>query len=118
MKYHVVEDSGFVLIRISGKPKKNEALAAKRILFPYFKERGVRVIMDLKKLERFDPITLLGVLSGIKKEITLLRGDLKLCSLNPDMLNYFQENRLDNLFQIEKDEENAKKAAWRNDGTR
>jgi len=77
MKYHVVENAEFLLIRISGEPKKNEALAAKRILFPYLKERGIRVIMDLKKIEKFEPITLLGVLTGISREINLSEGKLK-----------------------------------------
>ena len=62
MKYHIVEDRGFFLIRISGEPRKNEALPAKRMLCPYLKEKGIRVIMDLKELKNFEPIILLGVL--------------------------------------------------------
>jgi hypothetical protein len=29
MKYHIVEDAGFFIIKISGEPKKNEALQVK-----------------------------------------------------------------------------------------
>ena len=118
MKYHVVEDAAFFLIKISGETRKNEALPAKRALSPYLKERGIRVIMDLKELEKFEPITLLGVLNGIKKEIDLLGGGLKLCSLKQEILNYFKENRLDQIFQVYEDEERAKKGEWRNYGKR
>ncbi|MFH1932911.1 MAG: STAS domain-containing protein [Pseudomonadota bacterium] len=114
MKYHIVEDSGFFLIKISGESRKNEALPAKRMLFPYLKEKGVRVIMDLKELKNFEPIILLGVLYSIRKETNLLGGGLKLCSLKPEILNYFRENRLDQFFQIYENEEKAKKSEWRN----
>ncbi|MBW2052973.1 MAG: hypothetical protein JRI85_12150 [Deltaproteobacteria bacterium] len=118
MKYHIVEDAGFFLIKISGEPRKNEAIFAKRVLSTYLKGRGIRVIIDLKGLEKFEPITLLGVLNGVRKEIDLLGGNLKLCSLKPEMLNYFRENRLDQFFQIYEDEERAKKSEWRNYGKR
>nr|HID60214.1 hypothetical protein [Desulfobacterales bacterium] len=36
------------------------------------KETGVRLIMDLKELEKLEPISLLGVSDGIRKEIDLL----------------------------------------------
>ena len=118
MKYHIVEDGGFFVIKISGEPRKNEALPAKRMLFPYLKETGVRVIMDLKELKNFEPIILLGVLNGIRKEINLLGGGLKLCSLKPEILKYFRENRLDQFFKICEDEERAKKGEWRGYGKR
>ena len=95
MKYHIVEDRGFFLIRISGEPRKNEALPAKRMLCPYLKEKGIRVIMDLKELRTFEPLILLGVLYSIRREIKLLGGSLKLCSLKQEILHYFRENRLD-----------------------
>ena len=118
MKYHIVEDGSFFVIKISGEPRKNEALPAKRMLFPYLKEKGVRVIMDLKEIKNFEPIILLGFLNGIRKEINLLGGGLKLCSLKPEILNYFRENRLDQFFKICEDEEKAKKSEWRNHGKR
>ena len=118
MKYHIVEEGGFFLIKISGETRKNEALSAKRVLSPYLKEKGIKVIMDLKELEKFEPTTILGVLNGIRKEINLLRGGLKLCSLKPEILNYFKENRLDHIFQIYENEERAKKSEWSDYGKR
>ena len=118
MKYHIVKDNDFFILKISGQSKKNEALQVKSILSSYFNERGIRVIMDLKKLENFEPIALLGVLNGMRKEIDLLGGCLKLCSLKPDILNYFEENRMDQFFNICEDEDSAKKSEWRNYGKR
>jgi len=118
MKYHIVKDDNFFIVKISGQPKKNEALQVKSILSSYLKERGIRVIMDLKELEKFEPITLLEVLNGMRKEIDLLGGCLKLSSLNPEILNYFKENRMDQFFNIYKNEEGAKKSEWSDYGKR
>ncbi len=118
MKYHIAEEGGFFLIKISGETRKNEAILAKRRLSPYFKEKGIKVIMDLKELEKFEPITLLGVLNGIRKEIDLLGGCLKLCALKPEILDYFKENRLDHIFQIYEDERMAKESKWSDYGKR
>ncbi len=118
MKYHIVKDNDFFIIKISGQPKKNEALQVKSILSSYFKEKGIRVIMDLKNLEKFEPITLLGVLNGMRKEIDLLGGCLKLCSLKLEILNYFKENRMDEFFMIYEDEKSAKRSEWRDYGKR
>jgi len=118
MKYHIVKDDDFFIVKISGQPKKNEALQVKSILSSYIKGKDVRVIMDLKELEEFEPITLLGVLNGMRKEIDLLGGCLKLCSLKSEILNYFEENRMDRFFNICEDENGAKKGEWRDYGKR
>jgi len=56
MKYHIVEEGGFFFIKIPGETRKNEAILAKRMLSSYFKEKGIKVIMDLKELEKYEPI--------------------------------------------------------------
>lgn len=118
LKYHIVEEADFLLIKVSGGTKKNEALLAKRMLSHYLKQKGIRVILDLKELEMAEPITLLGVLNGIRTQVSLLRGGLKLCSLNPEILSYFRANRLDQIFEIYEDEGEAKGSEWRNYGKR
>ena len=119
-KEQLVKNNDFFIIKISGQPKKNEALQVKSILSSYIKGRDIRVIMDLKELEleKFEPITLLGVLNGMRKEVDLLGGCLKLSSLNPEILDYFKENRMDQFFKIYEDEESAKKSEWRDYGKR
>ena len=116
MKYNIAKDNDVFIVKISGEPKKNEALQVKRILSSYLKEKGIRVIIDLKELEKFEPITFLGVLNSMRKEIDLLGGCLKLCSLKLEILNYFKENRMDQFFYIYEDEEIAKKSKWRGYG--
>jgi anti-anti-sigma factor len=118
MKYYLTNDNDFFIIKISGQTKKNEAIQVKSILSSYIKERGIRVIVDLKELEKFEPITLLGVLNGMRKEVDLLGACLKLCSLKLEILDYFKENRMDQFFKIYEDEESAKKSEWRGYGKR
>jgi anti-anti-sigma factor len=113
VKYHIIDEKGILFIKISGDTRKNEALLVKRALSPYLKRKGIRVIVDLKELGRIEFVGLLGVLSGIKKKVDLLRGDLKLCSLKPELLDYLRQNRMDQILQLCKDEEDARKSQWR-----
>jgi len=118
VKYHIVEEDGFCFIKVSGETRKNEAVMARGGLSPYLKEKGIKVIMDMEELGKFEPITLVGVLNGIRKEVNLLRGDLKLCSLNPKVLTYLKLNRLDEIFQVYEDREMAKRSEWMDYGKR
>lgn len=118
MKYYIVEENGCLIMKLSGETRKNEAVMAKGGLSPYLKKKGVKVIMDMKELEKVEPITLVGILNGIRKEVNLLRGGLKLCSLKPEILNYLRQNRLDHIFRIYEDRETAKKSEWRDCGKR
>ena len=63
---------------------------------------GILVIIDLSGLEEFEPAVILGILYGIKKEVSLNNGELKLCSLDPKIVFYFKENRLDRLWLEDK----------------
>ena len=111
MKYHIVEEGDFFLIKVFGKTRHNEGILAKRALFPYLRIRGIKTILDFEGLETFEPHVLVGILQGIRKEVHLLQGDLKLCSLKPEIRNYFKVNRLDQVFQIYENEEVAAIAA-------
>lgn len=110
MKYQIVKEDEFLLIKISGKTRKNESVLSNELLKPYLQDKEVKVIIDLKELEKFEPTILLGVLNTLKKEIDLLRGGLMICSLKPEMENYLRENRFDHIFlHIFEDAEKAKK---------
>lgn len=85
MKYHIVEEDGFFLIKIFGKTRDNEGIQVKRMLHPYLKRKGIKTILDLKDLKKFESHVLIGVLQGIRKEIGLFKGDLKLCSFKPEI---------------------------------
>lgn len=110
MKYQIVKEDEFLLIKVSGKTRKNESVLSNALLKTYLQDKGVKVIFDLKELEKFDPMTLLGVLNTLRKEIDLLRGCLMVCSLKPEMENCLRENRLDHIFCIFEDAEKAKRS--------
>ena len=49
----------------------------------------------------------LGKLINLKKKVGLVKGDLKLCCIHPDLLEVFKITRLDQVFQISVDEATA-----------
>lgn len=49
----------------------------------------------------------LGKLIQLKRKVTAVRGDLKLCSIHPDLMEVFKITRLDQVFKIYKDEQAA-----------
>jgi anti-anti-sigma factor len=111
-----MEEDGFLLIEMSGSIRNNEALLAKGLFSPYLRRKGIRVIIDLKDLHTLEPVNLVGVLNGIRKKIDFLRGDLKLCSLRPEVLSYFRKNRLDRIFHLHEDKEDFRKYMRRSHG--
>jgi anti-anti-sigma factor len=104
VKYHISKTPGLLHIKISGDTRKNEALPAKKVLSQHLREQGMKVIVDMKELNRVEPMALVGVLNAIRKEVRLLNGDLKLRSIRPEILHYFQVHRLDRIFQFCQDE--------------
>jgi anti-anti-sigma factor len=116
MKYRIMEEDGFLLIEMFGNMRNNEALLAKRLFSPYLMRAGIRVIIDLKDLLTFEPVNLVGVLNGIRKKVDFLGGDLKLCSLRPELLSYFKENRLDRIFHLYEDGKEFRKEMRRSHG--
>jgi anti-anti-sigma factor len=113
MHYDIIEEKNCFYIAISGKSRKNEPILAKKMLLPFFKQKNIHLIIDLKNLREFDSVFLTGILNSIRKETGLLGGDLRICSLNDELLNYFQQNQLDKIFYIYKDKESAENDAWR-----
>ena len=107
MKYQVIDRKDYIIIRISGDARNNEALLVKRLLHPHFREMGILVVIDLKQLKRFEPAILISILNGIRKEVDFLNGELKVCSLQSEINAYFRENRRDRIFHVHKDEKAA-----------
>jgi len=117
MQYNIIEEKSFLHITISGKPRKNEPVLAKKMLATFLKQKNIRIIIDLENLSEFNSVSIsvLGILNSVRKEVGFLDGDLKICSLKAKLLNYFQQNRLDKIFYIFKNKENAEKSVWRHD---
>lgn len=104
MKYQIIDKKGLLVINISGDTRKNEALPAKRLLSRHLRKNGMSVIVDMAELNRVEPVTLVGILNAIRKEVRLLNGDLKLRSVRPEILAYFQAHQLDRFFKFCEDE--------------
>lgn len=118
MKYSISQGKDHVVIKVSGPSRNNEALMAKRLLSPHLQAKGVRVTLDLAGLGPFDPASLLGVLSGIRREVNLQGGELRLCALNPGTRRYFAENRLDRIFRFVEEEGETSNQEWSRDDER
>jgi anti-anti-sigma factor len=118
LKYSISQGKDHVVIKVSGPSRNNEALMAKRLLSPHLQAQGVRVTLDLAGLGRLDPASLLGVLSGIRREINLRGGELRLCALNRAARKYFTENRLDRIFRFVEEEGKNSKRGWSRDDER
>jgi anti-anti-sigma factor len=100
MNYKFVYEEEFLIIKLAGSVEVNERLLAKESLTPYLQEPNQKVIIDLENLVEKEGVYIIGVLNTIKKEFQLLDGEVKLCSLKPELYRYFQENRLDQIFDI------------------
>jgi anti-anti-sigma regulatory factor len=95
-----VYEEDFLIIKLSGSAEVNERLLAKESLTPVLQQLHQKVIIDLENLAENGGVYIVGVLNTIKKEVQLLDGEVKLCSLKPELTHYFQENRLDQFFNI------------------
>ena len=100
MKYEFVRTEDFLIIKLSDTAGVNERLLVKKYLTPYLQRSWQKVIVDLEGLDEAAGVYILGVLNTIKKEFQLLGSEVELCSLKPELYLYFQENRLDEIFDI------------------
>ena len=108
MNYEFVCEKEFLIIKLSGSAEVNERLLTKASLTPYLQQSHQKVIIDLENLAEAEGVYIIGVLNTIKKEFQLLDGEVKLCSLKPELYRYFQENRLDQIFDIGQSVESIK----------
>ena len=110
MNYEFVYEEEFLIIKLSGSAEVNERLLTKESLTPYLQQSHQKVIIDLENLAKNGGVYIIGVLNTIKKEFQLLDGEVKLCSLKPELYRYFQENRLDQIFDIGQSVESTKQS--------
>ena len=110
MNYEFVYQEEFLIIKLSGSAEVNERLTVTQHLGPYLQESNQKVIVDLGGLDEPRGVYIVGVLNTIKKEFQLLDSEVKLCSLKPELHRYFQENRLDQIFDIGRSVESTKQS--------
>ena len=107
MNYEVEYQDDFLIIKLSGTVRSNERLLSKRSLLSSLKASYRKVIVDLGELRSGGAGYCVGVLNTIKKEVQLIGGKMKICSLSPTVAHCFQENRLNEMFEIEPSIEHA-----------
>ena len=100
VNYEFIYQGDFLIIKLSGTAGVNERLSVKQYLAPHLQGSRQKVIVDLENLDEPGGVNIIGVLNTIKKEFQLLGGEIKLCSLKPELYHYFQGNRLDQIFDI------------------
>ena len=100
MNYEFLYSEDFLIVKLSGIAGVNERLSVKGYLTPHIRQSFQKVIVNMDGLDESGGVYILGVLNTIKKEFQLLGGEVKLCSLKPELYRYFQENRLDQIFDI------------------
>jgi len=109
MNCEVEHQDDFLIIKLSGTVRSNERLLIKRSLLSSLQPSCPKVIVDLGGLRSGGAGYCVGVLNTIKKEVHLIGGKMKICSLSQAIAHYFQENRLDEMFEIEPSIEEAKR---------
>jgi len=110
MNYEFLYSKDFLIIKLSGTAEVNERLLVKEYLPPHLRQSWKKVIVDLEGLNETEEAYILGVLNTIKKEFQLLGSEVKLCSLKTKLYRYFKENRLDQIFDIKRSVEQAKRS--------
>jgi anti-anti-sigma factor len=110
MNYEVEYQDDFLIIKLCGTVGSNERLLSKKALLSTLQPSYRKVIVDLRDLRSGGGGYCVGVLNTIKKEVQLLGGKMKICSLSPAAARYFRENRLDEMFEIEPCIEHAKRS--------
>jgi anti-anti-sigma factor len=110
MNFELDHQDDFLIIRLSGVARPNERLLIKKSLDSSLRLSDRNVIVDLKDLETGDAVYFVGVLKAIQKEVQLMGGRMKLCCVPAVVVRYFQENRLDRMFDVEPCVEKAKRS--------
>jgi anti-anti-sigma factor len=101
MNYEFRMQSDVLIIKLSGFAGPNERLLSKKSFSLSRQSAFNKVIVDMGEIKGIKAIYSIGVLNTMKKEIQLMGGKIKLCSLTPEVEGYFRENRLDRIFDIE-----------------
>jgi anti-anti-sigma regulatory factor len=110
MKFKVNYQDNFLILKISGTVGLNERLLSKKSLLSSLQTSYQKVIVDLSDPKKGETVYCPGVLNSLKKEIQLMRAELKICSLKPEVSRYFRENRSDQIFDIKTSIEASKRS--------
>ena len=113
MKCNVIEKRDFIFVEIGGLLTKRGTFSVRDILRPWQTRTEPRIAIDLGGIdEDRDVVTQLDVINAFKKEVDLMNGFLKVCSLRPHIRNYLLKTGLDRIFDIYEDLNSAENSPW------
>lgn len=81
MRYVLEETGGWVILRLSGRARKEENLLFRRGLRPILGRAGLRVVLDLREVTEVGSYEM-GVLNAIRKQVVLRGGFVRLAGLS------------------------------------
>jgi anti-anti-sigma regulatory factor len=99
-----------LIIKLYGTAGANERLLSRKALIKKLENSPRRVIVDLSGLKEDENPYILGILGTMKKEVETLGGSIRLCSLRPKLFHYFQERRIDGIFDMYRTMDQAKRS--------
>jgi len=117
MECIIIEKRDFAVARFSGSIKKNAPFLIRSMVHAEFNGRQPKVILDVENLDDSSSITTqLAIITAFKKEVDLMNGFLKICSLRPRIKSYLIKNGLDRVFDIYEDLSSAENSPWEKKG--
>ena len=117
MKCNIIEKRDFIFVEIGGSLNKSIPCSVRDILHPWRNRTELKIAVDLGGIdEDGDIIAQLAVITAFKKEVDLMNGFLKICSLRPRIKNYLFKNRLDRIFDIYENLNSAENSPWERKG--
>lgn len=113
MKCIIVDKKSYSVARFSSSVTKNVPSLIRSIVHAEFNGRRPKVILDAEELDDSGSMTTqLAIITAFKKEVDLMNGSLKICSLRPRIKNYMLNNGLDRIFDIYEDLNSAETSPW------
>ena len=113
MECLIIEKRDFAVARFSGSIKKNVPFLIRSIVHTEFNGREPKVILDVENLDDSGSITTqLAIINAFKKEVCLMNGSLKICSLRPRIKTYLRKTKLDRIFDTYENLDSAEKSPW------
>ena len=99
MRYRIREFKGSLIIKLDGHARDDETVRVRRVLLPFLRRPGVKVILNLVGLREFG-IPEVGVLGAIRQEVAAQNGALRLCALQDDLLAQFDWNPMLQVYAL------------------
>ena len=113
MKCNIIEKRDFIIVEIGGSLNQDVPFSVRDILRPWRTRTEPKIAVDLGGIdEDRDVVTQLGVITAFKREVDLMNGFLKICSLRPRMKNYLVKNRLNRIFDIYENLSSTENSSW------